>query len=211
MKNKQEPFPLKKVIKGCTDRTSPQWEWAWRYLFSYYKNYLYTVILKTCDMFPQNSSTEKDQIVKDIFAELGLTLCKDEGRVLRSFRATESADAFRYYLAIITKRVARDFLIKQITESFTDKQMQKLENRGIDDSIFWELHEAIVEQIRKTRKKNDQNLERNILLYTLYHFEGFTSDMIAKQPLFKGIGDRVVDNVLHRIKIKLTNDKDFRE
>ena len=210
MNKKREPFPLERIIKGCTDRNSLDWEWAWRYLFSYYREYIYKIIFDTCAAYARYFTRDKDQIIQDIFAEFCYTLCKSESRVLKSFRAIESENAFRFYLGVITKRVARNILLKQGIP-LKPEHLKMMENELEDDRFLWELHEHLVFSIRKVHKKKDKNLERNILLFTLYNLEGYTSEMIAKQPLFKELGSRVVDNVVFRIKSKLSNLEDFRE
>jgi len=87
------------LIGGCTGGDAAAWhEFIWRF---------HTIIAITAFRAAQRWSVTSPQIIDDLVEETYLTLCADQGRVLRQF-GTEYGDRMSDFLKIVTAKVAND-------------------------------------------------------------------------------------------------------
>ena len=70
----------------------------------------------------------------------------------------------------------------------------------------WELYETVVQYLRGLAGPRKRNLERDIHLFMLYNWADFSEDMIRVTPNFRSMGDRVLDNVINRLRILTRNN-----
>lgn len=201
-----DELSLKELLKQCTDRSSPQWGKAWRQFIKRYTGYIYKVAYKRCLAWGiKRTGFPLSETVNEIVDYLLEELCRKDFYVLRNFKAYDNETVFKGYLATVTDRIAKRYLRKCIYEKMSLTMSLQLLDKELTQDTQWQLFDHLVSSLRKTAGKQARNVERNILIFTLLHFEDFTTKMLRHQPLFKGLGHRVVHNVINRSKAKLQN------
>lgn len=204
-----EDFSLEDLIKACTDPSSPLFDRAWHTFIKKYKNYIYKVIYNRFKTWHQNHLPyDLSERVNDIANDVFLLLSRNNGRALAQFNATHSEKAFRGYLATISDRMARRALQKSNLFTSLDESRQ-LKDQSMSQESKWQIFDYLVATFRAKAGKQERHPERNILLFNLYTLDDYTKEMIAQAPVFHGMGHRVVDNVVGRLRDKLDEDDEI--
>lgn len=195
---------LNDLINGCASRSPSHYNAAWRVFISRYKKYVYAIVYKRCIMWEHCTRHDGFEFVDDMVNEIFYVLFRNRAKALRSFKARQSELAFRSYLATISDRhTAR--LLKQYISDTKAEEIQKVE-RAPNQGSPWQIFEHIVNRLRTLAGRNQNNCERDILIFNLYVLEGYTREMLHLQPIFNHLGHRVVDNVVMRCKQKLADE-----
>ena len=120
---------------------------------------------------------------------------------LSSFNETDNEEKFLIWLAVICNRATSAYLKKFFYNQLIEKDVNEYKDFlfGIQPKNRWELYEETVSTIRQNNK-DGKNLERNINLFMLYLWADFSPAMINLQPCYKNLGQRVLDNVINRLR-----------
>lgn len=204
MQISQDPFSLKQVLDACTCNDPVQLEQGWRKLLSRYKIFIYKVILHQI-AHQANSKIHRldEEAVNDMVSEVIAALCENNYKLLKRFKSVNCERSFRGYLAIITARITDRNLLDNFTDSIDDieeKSEPPVEEAGHQAHL--QLFESLVKILRSRSTLKERNIEYKILMFNLYILGDFSAKMLLWQPLFKGMGHRVLDNVINRTKEK---------
>lgn len=201
-----DDFSLNDILEACTNPSSPSYNLAWSKFVARYKNYIYKVIYNRCKLWHfEHIPHDLSEFVNDIANDVFLLLARNNGRALKQYKARHSETAFRGYLATISDRVTRRTLQRRRVFVSYDDALQTNEP-GTSQETKWQAFDYLVAILRQKAGKQERHRERNILLYNLYTLEDYTNEMLQKAPIFRGIGHRVVDNVVSRAREKLDQD-----
>jgi hypothetical protein len=111
---------------------------------------------------------------------------------------------------MVCKRACDNFIMKQFKKTMIEEKTPE-EIRAVismESDTSWELYELVVQTLRSACSKKRRFRERDIHIFLLYIWAGFSSEMI--QFLFaKGIGRRVVDVVVNRMRNELRTNPAF--
>jgi hypothetical protein len=204
MQTSQNPLSLKQILDACTCDDSGQLELGWRELLSRYKLFIYKVIVHRVAHQAHSVIHRLDkETVNDIISEVITKLCEDNYKLLRRFKSFDCERSFRGYLAIITTRTTEKYLSYNLADSIDDVEEK---NRPVADEpehqVRLQFLEPVVNILRTRAAKKEKNVEYKILMFNLYILGDFSAKMLLCQPLFKGMGHRVLDNVINRTRGK---------
>ncbi len=210
MPSRSESIDLKSLIDNCTKNpNSREWNQAWETLIDRYKIYVYSVILRQCHKQNINDYGYSPRyIADDIYSMFLVKLCKNQAKSLKSLKTRNNEKVLRAFLATIANRVAINH-IKYLKLRKTRPIFEDSENELVHIDIEWEIYQHIIEILRQEAGPQEKNLERDILLFNLVTLEGFEKDSLDCQPIFRKLGHRVIDNVIHRFRQRLA--KSLRE
>ncbi|HEX9653882.1 MAG TPA: sigma-70 family RNA polymerase sigma factor [bacterium] len=151
---------------------------------------------------------EFKEAVQDIRQDVYAKLLKDDGKALKEFKGLHP-ESFRAYLRAIAINLAKNFSKnetkqrKRVTESISTTD--KIGGNDIDPGCVNtedDLEEEFVkEHLVQTLRVNypGYNIDRDIMVFKLYFFEGLSSSEIAKS--FKpGISVSGIETVISRMK-----------
>ena len=201
------PLNLQQLLDCCSDRSSPWHELGWNEFIKRYKMFIYKRVIQRCSAWniPRLGRSLADT-VDDIVGMVFFELCKNEFQALQNFRARDDERMFRAWLATICKRMCNRYVRRPLLRAMVDDDIENLEDfyEKLESEMRWELHEFLVTELRAIGKT-----ERDITIFQLYVLAGFSSPMIKTHPCLRALGDRVVDNVVNRIREDLRRRKDF--
>ncbi len=226
MQSSQTPLSVRELIALCTSRSHDELHRGWSELLSRYKPYLYSVVFRRMGrrriislglilltavllllyLIPARTlliGLAHQSAVDDIICEVIRTLCDNDFRLIRRFKAVDCERSFRGYLATITARITdRQPLFTDIAplEDVAEKLYLE-DNAPVNEHE--QFFEQIVELLRRTASKKEKHSECKILMLNLYLLEDFSTKMLASCPLFRMLGRRMVDNTINRTKTKL--------
>ncbi len=175
------------LIKKCREH-SPDWNRFWKEFERRFDEYIFFMILY--ELRRQLSSSviyDLKESIQDLRQDVYEKLLKDDGKALKEFRG-EHTESFRAYLRSITINLTKNF-------SKREKLQQRRMNDVIGESSAPELFrinsvtneteehldEAFVKEhiIRMLRANYpSRNLDRDILIFKLYFFEGLSPKQI---------------------------------
>jgi hypothetical protein len=204
MQISQNPLSLKQLLDACTSNDPGQLEQGWRELLSRYKIFIYKVIVhRATHQAHGNIHRIDEETVNDIFSEVIVALCEDDYKLLRRYKSVDCERSFRGYLATITARITGKHRSDNLTERIDDLEEQS--RQVADESehqVRLQFFEPVVNILRARTAKKEKNVEYKILMFNLYVLGDFSAKMLLWQPLFKGMGPRVLDNVINRTRGK---------
>lgn len=198
---------MRELIVCCCDRSSDEWELAWREFDCKYKNYIYKVIINGLKRYQREIPAIKERLldfVNDAFGQVLTTLVDNDCRVLRQFRELDSEPTFLRWLAKISNSAVshqvqaynRKILVgEKVLPKSKDNPSEE-----IDFDFRWRLYEHNVVLLRENKRSRKPNLERDIFIFHLYTLWDFSSEMLKHTPCLRGIGPRVVDVVVNRAR-----------
>ena len=64
-------------------------------------------------------------------------------------------------------------------------------------------------KILRASVKSAKNIERDINIFTLCIWEGFNVEMLNDIPCLRGVNDKIVYNVTHRMRNYLSENREF--
>jgi len=209
MVDPRSPFSLEKLLADCCENRSPAREAAWREFIIRYKTFIYQVVTRRClswqvSRLRRQLSDVVNDIVSDVFAILLNSLDQ--------YRAVGDENRFRCWLATVSNRAASRYLKQEFSSDMADPDLEEFQNyiQGLAFDCRWELFEGVVERIRETDSNKKQHLERDINLFQFYIWADLSQAMIMAHPCYTGIGHRVIDNVVNRLRENLRKDTEAK-
>lgn len=101
---------LRELLQYCTDRESPYWEIGWSELIRRYRTFIYSQVVLQCTIEREEETRQASDFIDDIVSQIYVTLCKNNGRALRSFVTKGNDQTFRAWLKTICKRKTNQYL-----------------------------------------------------------------------------------------------------
>ncbi len=194
---------LEQLLNYCSNRKSPNWERGWRLFLKKYKMYIYKVVSKRCTAWNVSRlNLQFSDVVNDIVTEIFMMLVENDAKILQSFRARDNERMFLAWLATVSNRVTTRYLQRYFSKAIVDEEMEDFHDylKSLEPNSRWELYETIVDKIRSVSGGRKRKVERDIHLFMLYNWADFSEPMIRSLPVFQDIGNRVLDNVINRIR-----------
>lgn len=207
-------FSNRHLVKACTN--TPPDENAWREFVRRFDEHINRCAARECR---QNITTrEKNQladIVQDRIGEVYAKLVADNYKALKSFVGLSENSIF-VYLAVITRNVTRNWLIREkatqkrppIDQSLDEshENIAFLERRAagfsnmpeIIDLMSYEERKKEIDSILHAYLKG-KNKVRNKLIFKMYFFEGFSAKEIV-DGLPYSLTLKTVENILSHLK-----------
>ena len=203
------------MLTHCSDPASSRYELAWTEFIRRYEKLIYNVALKRINEWNHpNARRNKQQMADDIYSTVLETFYGRGGRVLKNFQARDNEKKFVSFISTTTRRAAGRYLTKQLPASIVGTSVEDIITFIADSSdseLRWSLYESVVNEVRDQAKTKRGNLERDINIFLLYVWAGFDQQMIDKCPHLNGLGHRVVDLVVHRLRGTLRNSWQGKE
>lgn len=207
----------KDLIARCCLK-SADWENCWREFQSRFdKTILFYVYQEFQKISGQTMSTEFHEIVKDLRQDVYIKLLKNDSQALRNFNG-KNQSSFLAYLHVITKNLIKNYVntnsykklismskIKPAHEQSEDLQFQPVSMDTVNEIEKSDFQNFILEKIEPCYRS--KNLERDILLFKLFYFKGFTAKEIASNSNFNLTASGVettVNRIVQRLKESLT-------
>lgn len=187
----------KELVAKCTQR-SADWENFWREFQNRFdETILFYIYREFHKKSGQKVSTEFHEIIKDLRQDVYIRLLKNDAHALKNFNG-ENETSFLAYLHVIAKNLVNNYVntihFKKVIP------ISKVEHRpDPEDSEtlpFQPVSMDTVDEIEKSIFKNfilekiktcyrSRNFERDILMFKLFYFKGFTLKDIAKNTNFE--------------------------
>lgn len=190
-----------------------EYEQAWAEFLRRYRTYMEKKIIHRCyEWNIPRLPLQIREVADDIFGDVLEYLCKDQARKLQDFKNRDNEYKFRAWLGVVCSQAVSRHIKKYLGNMLTqfpiledysqDKNwiLMKTYFRGLPPDNSWELYEHLVTILRSANKKAPANLERDIHIFLLYDWADFKDEMIFKIPLFRNLGNRVIDNVVYRMR-----------
>ncbi len=207
----------KELIAKCC-RKSAEWEDFWREFQNRFgKTILLYIYREFQKVSRQNISGELHEIVKDLRQDVYIKLLKNDAQALKDFNG-KNEGSFLAYLHVITRNLIKNYIntnsykklismseIKSTHKQSEDLQFQPVSTDTVDEIERSVFEDFILEKIRTSYQS--KRVERDILLFRLFYFKGFTSKEIAGDANFNLTASGVettVNRILQRLKESLT-------
>jgi hypothetical protein len=208
----KDALTLRQLLEHCSYPDSPYWEFAWVKFINRFRKFIEDKVNYRCSCWNvPRLQRQYSEIVNDIVAEILHNLCKNDCRALRNFRARDNERTFLSWLGTICYHTCDTIISKEFNRSTMENDIQDVfECIGVDGvelDTSWELYQDVVQVLRSAAGKNMKKRERDIRIFTLYFWDGFSLDMFRKHPSFKNLGPRVIDNVVYRLRNALRNHR----
>jgi len=206
------------LITKCTQK-SADWQNLWREFQNRFGETLLFYIYKEFHKVSgPKLSSESHEIIKDLRQDVYIKLLKNDAEALKKFHG-ENETSFLAYLHVIAKNLVKNHVNTNNYKNVIS--MSKIEHirdsEGSETHPFQPVCLDTVDQIEKSIFKNfiletikafykSRNVERDILLFKLFYFNGFTAKEIAKNTNFNlsssGI-ETIVNRIVQRLRKKL--------
>ncbi len=205
---------LREILRYCTDRDSPYFEYAWREFNKRYEKFIYTNIKRRCLAWKSDRlKLQLDETVQDIFAKIITELCTHEFKVLREFRGSENDEdherMFLGWLATICHHQSNRELRKrwwQVVQN-QDPAAPSGAHLALDSDMAWSLYNDVVSVLRGSSKNKLR--ERDIHIFLQFTVAGFSEAMIRTPYYMKALGRRVIQVVVNRMRKRLRQWKNL--
>jgi DNA-directed RNA polymerase specialized sigma24 family protein len=198
-----EDLSLTQILDICSNPDDPQWQNAWIQLLKRYKNLIYFFINKSCNGWQiSRLNFQKNEVINDIFSEVLYLLHYN----LDTFRNKESEKKFLSWLQIICNRSTSRYMQRILKDMLSEDNIEMFSNyRDLHSAEkSWELYENIVTMLREQLKNNKQS-ERDIHIFMLSAWSGFTPKQVSEHPLFSELKLNTIEVTISRIRKKLKN------
>lgn len=206
------PLSLRELLKRCTNHHSPEFEYAWTLLMRRYEAYIYTQIKRQCLKWKsERLHLQIDEVAQDIFTKIIEEFCIHDFKALRDFRGSEvdedNGRMFLGWLAVICHNQSNRELRKRWWRVIQNQGPGKLPETiwELDSEMIWMLYWDVVSTLRDGA--HNRNLERDIHIFLLFTFGGFTEAMIRATAYMQKLGSRVIQVVINRMREKLRKRK----
>lgn len=203
---------LSEMLRYCGEASSPFREIAWREFNQHYGKFIYSCVAKRCRAWNvARLKLQFHEIVDDIVGKVFYELCKEDGKALRGFKNVNDEKKFHGWLAVICHRVANRFLKQKWLEFREEESAEAVsrEDESMDRDVRWELYDSAVLSMRNAAKRPSDLRERNINLFLLSTFGGFSEAAIRRLSCYKDMGERVVQVEVYRLRTTLREDPMF--
>ncbi len=206
------PLSLRELLKLCTNRTSPEFERAWKVLMARYETYIYTQIRRQCVKWKsERLQLQLDEVAQDIFTKIIEEFCTHDLKALRDFRGSEIDEdnerMFLGWLAVICHNQSNRELRKRWWRVIQSQDSGKLPETiwELETDMIWMLYRDVVCTLRDGA--HNKKLERDMHIFLLFTFGGFTEAMIRVTAYMEKLGNRVIQVVINRMREKLRKRK----
>lgn len=198
-----EKLSLQHLIQICADCDNKNWEGAWSEFLKRYKQLIYFFINKSCQNWQiSRLNLQKNLVINDIFSEVLFILYSN----IESFVNKNSKQKFISWLQIICSRSTSRYMQRIFTNMLCEDQIDEFNE--YKESYFglksWELYENVV-SILRSLFKNNRFAERDIHIFLLNVWSGFSAKQILEHPCFNELKQNSVEVILSRIRKKLKN------
>ncbi len=198
------------LITKCTQK-SADWQNVWCEFQNRFGETLLFYILKEFHKISgQKLSPEHHEIIKDLRQDLYIKLLKNDAEALRKFHG-ENETSFFAYLHVIAKNLVKNHVNTNSYKKFIS--MSEIKPRGDPEGTetlpFQPVSLDTVDEIEKSIFENfiietiktfyqSRNFERDILLFKLFYFSGFTAKEIEKNTNFN-LSASGIETIVNRI------------
>ncbi|RMG61790.1 MAG: sigma-70 family RNA polymerase sigma factor [Calditrichaeota bacterium] len=196
---------LSDLIDALSQPSSAQWQKAWQEFLSRYHRFIYHCINQRCQRWQADRlGYQLNDIVEDIYGQVMVILCQDNARVIRNFAHKSDENRFLAWLAAVCNHAATRYLKQQFFQRALDSDprshTQVRAMMAEDNHDEWLMFQWINHCLREKQKTRRNNFERDLFIFFLYTFADFSREQIASLPCLEGIGHRVVDVAVNRIR-----------
>lgn len=197
---------LRQLLDCCSSPSSPQWEIAWHILISRFEGFIYNKAYSRClNWHIPRLCRQFSEVVNDVNGEVLYKLCKNQCKALQDFRKRDSERAFLSWLGKICDNACDNIIAKEFKNSLMENNIQDIYEAigGTHMDTSWELREDIERILHLSETSKMKNRKRDITIFTLFVWGGFSAKMIQKHLALEKLGHRVVNNIVHRMKGEL--------
>ncbi|HPG40845.1 MAG TPA: hypothetical protein PLP19_18535 [bacterium] len=208
--NPKEEIPLSHLLDYCTNPSSPHWNYGWNVFIRRYKSTITGIIINRCHSWRLETLKKQfPEIVNDILSRIFILLIQNDYALLKRFQARDNHYQFVAYLVTICDRITRSYILEFFRDSFPDRQKQlaRLYLQEIEGDQGWELYEQLVGALRGAAGIRKKNNERDIHLFMMYIWGDFSTKSVQQHKFYSGMGERVLDLVISRMRQVLKNCK----
>jgi len=194
---------LKRIIEVCSSPNDPQWESAWLQLLVRYKNLIYFFINKSSNGWQiSRLNLQKSEVIDDIFSDVLYVLHFN----LESFKNRDSEQKFISWLQIICNRSTSRYMQRILKDMLSEKSLEGFSDYKdvYSGEKSWELYENVVTMLR-SQLKNNKLAERDIHIFLLTIWSGFSPRQVLEHPCFSDLKLNTIEVTISRIRKKLKN------
>jgi hypothetical protein len=203
---------LRDLLDSCCDEPGARWESGWSEFIRRYKRFIYHAVARTCSSWSASRlRMQLPDAIDDVVSDVLVLLCRDRGRALRNFRSCDDERVFLAWLATVCRRKSSRHMLRYFSSKMVEAEAGEIpalvSSLGGDRRA--ELYEHFVEFFRSRPAGNKIHLERDIFIFQMRVWADFSMEMIRGVPCLGGIGHRVVDNTVHRMRSALRRNSDL--
>ncbi len=194
---------LERLIINCTTLAGQEHDSAWREFFKRYKQLIFFFVERSCNQWDlARLKLQKRDVVDDILSEVLASLIKD----LKNFKNLDSEKKFYAWLQVICNRTTSSYLKRNFKKCFSELDIMDIPQlkKGHSDIVQWELYEFIVETLREELPRGMKNMERDINIFLLNIWFGFSPKSIIEHPCYNQMSLNSVELIISRIKKNIT-------
>ena len=203
--------PFGVLIKHCVDKKSTLHQAAWKEFQKRYHETIARAVYNRCASWKSTRlDRQRPEVVSDVIQEVYEILRNK----LHTYRVEDGDGAFPWWLGTISTRATGNFLKRRLSQpeepKSGDYQMEGIVGLTSDDSsIYLEMFEFVVRELRASRKNKTQRSESNIHLFLLMTLHDLPEDAIIKcHPLLPEENDDSLKNIKFRSREVLRKKRD---
>lgn len=211
MKGNGTSQSFRRMLDACSDPGSPHYHEAWREFMRRYKHQIYSLVqMQVRRWNSPRLGLQRNETIHDVVSDVFRRLYQHNCRALRNYRERDDENKFKAWLATTARRAAIGHLSRNYGRGLIEEEIQNLNGlfAPLCAEVRSEIYEYVVQELRDAPKNHTQTLERNINIFTLYVMAEFSKPMIFAHPCLAGTGDRVIDNLINRMRKSLREGKD---
>ncbi len=203
--------PLRDLLDRCCDTTRPErLQLAWREFYVRYNELISLSVRNTCGRYNFNRmNLQTSEVVKDMALEVYQLLCANNYRNLQNYRNRDDETAFKAWLRRVSAHRTSYLVRKFFSRTSNDQEVEVLTQHigTLDPDTCWELFEGVVDICRANSTRD--HLERDLCIFLLWVFEGFSEDMIRVHPCLGNFGPEVPRNAKYHLRKLLRENADL--
>ncbi len=193
-----ENLSLKQIIENCVSPNKSYWEKAWSEFLDRYKQLLYYFIKRSCESWNSHRlNIQQNDIINDVFSEVIVIIYKN----LNSFENRDSEQKFISWLQVICNRSTTAFIQRKLKNILNEDEITEFDSfkKSHSGTKLWELYENIVTLLRSQMKGN-KNMERDINVFMLKVWAGFSSKQIMDNPYHSNLNENSINVIINRVR-----------
>lgn len=205
---------LREILRYCSDRDSPYFDYAWKEFLGRYESYIYAQIRKACIAWRSDRlKLQLEETVEDLFTKIMTELCAHDFKSLREFHGSandeEHERMFKAWLRVICHNQANRELKKKWWQILDKKSPEELMGTlgALGPDVAWALYDEVVSLLRDPKRSDTR--ERDIHIFLLATFGACPEAMIRVPYFMKKLGSRVIQVVINRMRARLRRFKDL--
>ncbi len=197
------PLTLQQLLLYCSNPDSPHWESAWREFLQRYKKPIYRYIDSYCSAWRlPRLKLQFSEVVNDILNDVIYYLCRDEFKILKSYRECGNEKQFLAWLASICISRGTRYLHSFFSESLSEEKVEDLRSSiaELESDLQQELYETMVAKLRSSAGKKKLYLERDIHIFMLYLWSEFSPAQISQLPTIPSVSVGAIYRIIERLR-----------